>query len=58
MAGIIIIDYIDMENKEDKAKILEILEENLKKDRSKTQVIGFTPLDLLEMTRKHMWSND
>ena len=37
---------------------LEILEENLKKDRSKTQVIGFTPLDLLEMTRKHMWSND
>ena len=38
--------------------ILEILEENLKKDRSKTQVIGFTPLDLLEMTRKHMWSND
>ena len=56
--GGIIIDYIDMENKEDKAKILEILEENLKKDRSKTQVIGFTPLDLLEMTRKHMWSND
>lgn len=58
IGGIIIIDYIDMENKEDKAKILEILEENLKKDRSKIQVIGFTPLDLLEMTRKHMWSND
>lgn len=58
IGGIIIIDYIDMENKEDKAKILEILEENLKKDRSKTQVIGFTSLDLLEMTRKHMWSND
>ena len=58
IGGIIIIDYIDMENKEDKAKILEILEENLKKDRSKTQAIGFTPLDLLEMTRKHMWSND
>ena len=37
---------------------LKELEENLKKDRSKTQVIGFTPLDLLEMTRKHMWSND
>ena len=58
IGGIIIIDYIDMENKEDKAKILEILEENLKKDRSKTQVIGFTPLYLLEMTRKNMWSND
>lgn len=58
IGGIIIIDYIDMENKDDKEKILKELEENLKKDRSKTQVIGFTPLDLLKMTRKHMWSND
>ena len=58
IGGIIIIDYIDMEKEETKQKILEILEENLKKDRSKTQVIGFTPLDLLEMTRKHMCSND
>lgn len=58
IGGIIIIDYIDMENKDDKEKILKELEENLKKDRSKTQVIGFTPLDLLEMTRKHIWSND
>ena len=54
IGGIIIIDYIDMENKDDKEKILKELEENLKKDRSKTQVIGFTPLDLLEMTRKHI----
>lgn len=58
IGGIIIIDYIDMENKDDKEKILKELEENLKRDRSKSQVIGFTPLDLLEMTRKHMWSND
>lgn len=58
IGGIIIIDYIDMEKQETKQKILETLEEALKKDRSKTQVIGFTPLDLLEMTRKHMCSND
>ena len=58
IGGIIIIDYIDMEKQETKQKILEVLEENLKKDRSKTQIIGFTPLDLLEMTRKHMCSND
>lgn len=58
IGGIIIIDYIDMEKQETKNKIAEILKENLKKDRSKTQIIGFTPLDLLEMTRKHMWSND
>lgn len=58
IGGIIIIDYIDMEKQETKQKVLETLEEALKKDRSKTQVIGFTPLDLLEMTRKHMCSND
>ena len=55
--GIIIIDYIDMESKEDKDKIVEILKEELKKDRSKTQVEGFTKLDLMEMTRKHICSH-
>jgi len=58
IGGIIIIDYIDMEKEETKEKIVEVLKEQLKKDRSKTQVIGFTPLNLLEMTRKHMCSND
>lgn len=58
IGGIVIIDYIDMEKAETKQKILETLEEALKRDRSKTQIIGFTPLDLLEMTRKHMCSND
>lgn len=58
IGGIIIIDYIDMEKQETKQKVLETLEEALKKDRSKTQIVGFTPLDLLEMTRKHMCSND
>ena len=55
--GIIIIDYIDMQNAEDKDKILEILKQELKKDRSKTQVEGFTKLDLMEMTRKHICSH-
>ena len=58
IGGIIIIDYIDMEKDETKEKIVEVLKEQLKKDRSKTQVIGFTPLNLLEMTRKHICSND
>lgn len=58
IGGIVIIDYIDMEKQESKDKITEILAENLKKDRSKTQIVGFTPLNLLEMTRKHMCSND
>ena len=55
--GIIIIDYIDMENAEDKNKIEELLKEELKKDRTKTQVEGFTKLDLMEMTRKHICSH-
>lgn len=58
IGGIVIIDYIDMEKQENKDMIENILKESLKKDRSKTQVIGFTPLNLLEMTRKHMCSND
>ena len=53
IGGIIIIDYIDMEEKEDEKKVVDLLEKELKKDRAKTQVMGFTPLHLLEMTRKH-----
>lgn len=57
IGGIIIIDYIDMKSKENKEKIQNILEEELKKDRSKTQVEGFTKLDLMELTRKHICSH-
>ena len=57
IGGIIIIDYIDMLKKEDKEEILKILKEELKKDRTKTQVEGFTKLDLIEMTRKHICSH-
>ena len=57
IGGIIIIDYIDMPNQENKKKIQEILENELKKDRTKTQVEGFTKLDLMEMTRKHICSH-
>ena len=57
IGGIIIIDYIDMEEKESEAKIIEVLNKCLKQDRAKAQVIGFTPLHLLEMTRKHLYTN-
>lgn len=58
IGGIIIIDYIDMHEQESRKKVLETLKQALKKDRSKTQVIEFTKLNLLEMTRKHMFSNE
>ena len=57
IGGIIIIDYIDMKSDEHKKKIQNLLEENLKKDRTKTQIEGFTKLDLMEMTRKHICSH-
>ena len=57
IGGIIIIDYIDMHNNENKKKIEELLKQTLKSDRSKTQVEGFTKLNLMEMTRKHICSH-
>ena len=54
IGGIIIIDYIDMKEKDNKESIEKLLKEELKKDRSKTQVEGFTKLDLMELTRKHI----
>lgn len=58
IGGIIIIDYIDMKKEENKLKIQNLLLEKLKKDRSKTQVEGFTKLDLMELTRKHICSHN
>ena len=57
IGGIIIIDYIDMHDKENDEKIENLLKEELKKDRAKTQVEGFTKLNLMEMTRKHICSH-
>ena len=57
IGGIIVIDYIDMQKEEDKRAIENLLKEELKKDRSKTQIEGFTKLDLMEMTRKHICSH-
>ena len=54
ISGIIVIDYIDMEEEQDRRNIMNLLEKELKKDRSKTQIMGFTKLDLLEMTRKKL----
>lgn len=57
IGGIIIIDYIDMKNEKNKEEIQTLLEEKLKLDRAKTQVEGFTKLDLMELTRKHICSH-
>ena len=52
LAGIIIVDFIDMKDIDDRKILLKIFEESLKKDRIKNTIVHFTDLGLVEMTRK------
>lgn len=52
IGGIVIIDFIDMDNAEDKNRLLAALEEEMKKDRIRITVMGITQLGLVELTRK------
>ncbi len=52
LGGIIIIDFIDMENEEHKNAVLTEFKKTLLKDRTRMTVNGFTTLGLVEMTRK------
>ncbi|GAW93330.1 Rne/Rng family ribonuclease [Calderihabitans maritimus] len=52
IGGIIIIDFIDMESAAHQEMVLKTLEEELRKDKTKTNVLGLTQLGLVELTRK------
>lgn len=52
LGGIIIVDFIDMNREEHRQKVLEVLEEEIRKDKTKTNILGITQLGLVEMTRK------
>ncbi|MDY0073502.1 MAG: ribonuclease G [Thauera sp.] len=52
LGGIIIVDFIDMENTEHREMVLEELRKALSRDHTKMSVNGFTALGLVEMTRK------
>lgn len=52
IGGIIIIDFIDMPDTGHETAVLEVLKNALKKDRTRTNVLGMTQLGLVEMTRK------
>jgi ribonuclease G len=54
IGGIIVIDFIDMDNQNTRVKILDALEKELEKDRTKTQIVTLSPLCLVEMTRKNV----
>jgi ribonuclease G len=52
IGGIIIVDFIDMDNQEHIRQVLDELKASLKKDRTRTNVLGMTQLGLVEITRK------
>lgn len=52
IGGIILIDFIDMNREEDKQSILRLVEKEITKDEKQTKIIGFTPLGILQLTRK------
>lgn len=57
IGGIIIIDFIDMEIHEHRHKVIKTLEEELRHDRTRANVLGLTQLGLVEMTRKKSRQN-
>jgi len=54
IGGIIVIDFIDMENPKNRETVLRKLREELAKDKTRTQVFEVSNLGLVEMTRKNV----
>ncbi|MDP9109915.1 MAG: ribonuclease G, partial [Pseudomonadota bacterium] len=52
LGGIIILDFIDMENGEHRSAVLSELHKALARDRTKISISGFSALGLVELTRK------
>lgn len=54
LGGIIVLDFIDMEDPANRATLFETLENEIKKDRSKTKILQISEFGLIEMTRKRV----
>lgn len=52
LSGIVVVDFIDMEQEEDQEILLQHLKEEVSKDPVKTTVVDLTRLNLVEITRK------
>lgn len=52
IGGIIIVDFIDMDRPADREKVSNALQEALKKDKQKTNILKISELGLVQMTRK------
>jgi ribonuclease G len=52
LGGIIVVDFIDMQEEENRLRLMEVLEEALMRDKAKTHIVQLSELGLVEMTRK------
>lgn len=57
IGGIIIIDFIDMDNEHHREKVFNALKEEMDKDKSKTNILKISELGLIEMTRQRTGNN-
>ncbi|MDR5708324.1 MAG: Rne/Rng family ribonuclease [Armatimonadota bacterium] len=57
IGGIILVDFIDMENEQHRRQVLRALEEALRADRARTHLIDLTQLGLVELTRKRVYQD-
>ncbi|WP_446744638.1 Rne/Rng family ribonuclease [Silvibacterium acidisoli] len=54
LGGIIVIDFIDMDERKNRHKVMAALEEELKKDRAPSKVLQFNDFGLVAITRKRV----
>jgi ribonuclease G len=54
LGGIIVIDFIDMDERRNRNKVVQALEEALRKDRAPTKVLSFNDFGLVAVTRKRV----
>ncbi len=52
IGGMILIDFIDMKTDEERNQVIHAIIEEINKDDRRTKIIGFTPLGILQLTRK------
>ncbi len=52
LSGIMVIDFIDMNNENDQEEVFQTLKGSLKRDSAKNKVYPFSPLGLIEISRK------
>ena len=54
IGGLIVIDFIDMESDSNKEKVFQVLEQAVKTDRSRTNILKISELGLVEMSRQRV----